>query len=252
MGIPGKGVPGPFFIMLKFSPGKNNSKLAKLEARTGLKVYSLSLLSGHTCPAAKECHSRVENGKIVDGKHTQFRCFSASEEALFTNVFKQRSFNTELLRNCHNTIDKYTALITQSIPINADIIRIHVAGDFFTKNYLKSWIKVANLYPHKIFYAYTKSISFLLNIDLPKNLRITASYGGKFDNLIEQYKLKYAKVVYSPTEADKLNLELDEDDYSAAFGKKSFALLLHGVQPAGSEAGKFVKRGQNTSILSSV
>jgi hypothetical protein len=32
------------------------------------------------------------------------------------------------------------------------------------------------------------------------------------------------------------NLEIDTDDEHAAYGEKDFALLIHGVQPKGSEA----------------
>ena len=38
---------------------KKNAKLDKLAALTGKKVFAFSLLSGHTCPFAKECHSKV-------------------------------------------------------------------------------------------------------------------------------------------------------------------------------------------------
>ena len=42
-------------------------------------------------------------------------------------------------------------------------------------------------------------------------------------------------------QADKDNLEIDHDDTHALFGDKSFALLLHGTQPTGSEANRALK-----------
>jgi len=46
--------------MLKF--GKANAKLEALEKATGRKVYTFSLLSGHTCPYAKDCKSMAMIG----------------------------------------------------------------------------------------------------------------------------------------------------------------------------------------------
>ena len=50
-------------------------------------------------------------------------------------------------------------------------------------------------------------------------------------------------MVFSEAEAEELGLEIDSDDSHAArpdLQNQSFALLIHGVQPAGSEAGKAV------------
>lgn len=95
--------------MLKFSKAnaktqalKNDSELA--DYLTGnRKIYSLDLLSGWSCPHAKDCLSKAvlqDNGKrkIKDGKHTKFRCFSASQEVQYTNVYNSRKHNFDLLR----------------------------------------------------------------------------------------------------------------------------------------------------------
>jgi hypothetical protein len=55
-----------------------------------------------------------------------------------------------------------------------DFIRVHVAGDFYSQEYLNKWITIARQFPHKTFLAYTK------NIDLdfskrPENFRIILS-----------------------------------------------------------------------------
>ena len=76
--------------MVKFS--KANAKIEALKQveslqkyLEGKKVYSFDLLSGFSCPFAKECLSKaVENreGKrtIKEGPDTEFRCFSACQE----------------------------------------------------------------------------------------------------------------------------------------------------------------------------
>ena len=71
---------------------------------------------------------------------------------------------------------------------------------------------------------------------LPENLVLTASRGGKHDDLIDLHGWKEALVVYSEQEAIDKGLEINHDDTHAAFGEENFALLIHGTQPKGSMA----------------
>lgn len=224
--------------LLKF--GKGNAKLGK-------SVHTFSILSGWTCPAAKDCLSKVyvNNGKrtLKDGPDTEFRCFSASQEVVYTGVYNSRKHNIDMLRG--KTREEMVKLLTKSIPAKSDIIRIHVAGDFFNQNYFDAWCQTAKDNPEKLFYAYTKSLKYWLDARkrkiIPKNLVLTASYGGRHDNLIKKNKLRYAQVVYSVKEAEDLGLEIDHDDTHAMKRGDNFALLIHGVQPKGSKAGKAVR-----------
>ena len=73
---------------------------------------------------------------------------------------------------------------------------------------------------------------------------ITASRGGRLDGLIGRHRLREAIVVFEEQAALDRNLEIDHDDSHAAIpsqAKQSFALLIHGVQPKGSTAGKAVR-----------
>lgn len=218
---------------LRFSPG--NAKLKN--------IPSISLLAGWSCPFADECLTKVDliTGKIIDGPNQKFRCFSATQENIFPIVRKQREYNFNLLRSLRSP-QEMAELIQASLPqkIKRNIIRLHVSGDFFNQNYFDAWIIVANNNPHLTFYAYTKSIQFWVNrMDaIPVNLKLTASIGGKQDKLIYKHNLKYNLVVSSPEEAERLGLEIDHDDSHAYGQDKSFAILIHGTQKAGSEMGK--------------
>jgi hypothetical protein len=239
-------------MRLHFAPA--NAKIKALEnssfARKG-KVYSFSLLSGHTCPYAKDCLSKaVEDGQgkrhIEDGPHTQFRCFSASQEVLFSQVYRTRKENHALVELAAVSVSDAAAAILANIPKKATIIRIHVGGDFHTKAYMAAWLEVARLRSDIIFYAYTKSLPFWVSLRdaMPQNFILTASYGGWKDGLIEKEKLRYSKVVFSVDEAKQLSLEIDHDDSHAANPEKreeSFALLLHGTQPKGSKAAEALR-----------
>ena len=252
--------------LLKF--GEPNAKLKKLAKKLKLKLKTFSLPSGWSCPAAKECYSRAdrETGKIKDGKHTKFRCFQASAEAVYPSLRKAVWHNMDLLDAILKDIKqecKWEAmadLIDESLP-KADIYRVHVGGDYFNYNYLIAWSQVAKRHPERIFYSYTKSVhlweKFPLCTDgeragLAPNLILTASRGGHFDSKIEENAFKCAEVVFSEQEATDKGLEIDHDDWHAAFGKESFALLLHGVQPKGSEASKALSEIKKQKRLASV
>jgi hypothetical protein len=221
----------------------------KGNAKLGKKIYTFSIVSGYTCPFAKDCLAKVDriSGKLTDGPDTQFRCFSASQEALFPAVRKSRWNNFEKILNAikNNTL---VDLILKNIPKKATIIRVHVAGDFFNQAYFNAWMQVARNRPDIIFYAYTKSIGFWINQlgNIPSNFKLNASYGGKQDNLIEQYNLKYAKVVFSVEQAG--NLKIDHDDTSAYMRDESFCLLIHNTQPKGSEASKALSKLRKLGI----
>jgi hypothetical protein len=223
--------------LLKFS--KANAKLVRLEKKLGKKIYSFSVLSGWTCPGAKDCLSKAietkDGFKIKDGPHTEFRCFSASQEALYPEVYKQRKHNADLMKG--KTTEELTILMIKSLPKRADIIRLYVGGDIANLNVLKAWINVAIQKPQIVFYGYTKSLNYLVSClkEIPQNLKFTASRGGRYDHLIEEYDLKNAKVVYSTYEAKKLKLPIDVDD-SHCLKKGNFSLLIHAAQPKGSKA----------------
>jgi hypothetical protein len=70
--------------------------------------------------------------------------------------------------------------------------------------------------------------------------------------MIDRLAWKEARVVYSEQEAADLGLEIDHDDEHAAFGKKDFALLIHGTQPKGSAAGEALKQIKKLAKTASV
>lgn len=215
--------------------------------RSMAKIYSFDILSGVDCPFAFNCKSQAEvqedgSRRIKDGPDTKFRCFSASQEVLFTNVYNSRKRNHDAIHELE-TSDAMADALCDALPKNAGVVRIHVSGDMFSNNYFLAWIKVAERNPNVLFYAYTKSLIYWIRNRerVPYNLVLTASYGGRNDHLIEEHNLRSAKVVFSRQEAANLGLEIDNDDSHACDPSKAnqdFALLIHGVQPKGSEAAK--------------
>ena len=230
--------------LLKMSKG--NKKLKN--------TLIFDLPAGKTCPMANECKSYVvmnDNGKtsIKDGENNIFRCYAASQENQYPNVYKARKYNHELILKSlmndngikSNTIDLVNKSIEKHITKNIDKVRIHSSGDFFNGEYLRVWLAVARLNKHLKFYCYSKSLHlFGTNVSIPDNFFLTASLSGKMDRLIHAgYFKRYAIVVNSEAEAIKKGIEhigkpykIDKDD-SSCFKPDPFALLIHGTQKKG-------------------
>lgn len=224
--------------------------------------HSFSLRSGWTCPFAKKCLAKAVEDPITKkrtisrGPDADMQCFSASQEALYPEVYNQRDYNEKLakVRLAKGTSAFAKTMIksiSENIPRSQTYFRIHVGGDFFNKDYLQGWLLVVKAFPDITFYAYTKSYPYFENLTLPPNFIVTHSLGGRYDNEIKKKGLKFAAIVYSEDEAknypwtDKsgqthVGLEIDHDDSHAYSGDKPFALLIHGSQPAGSDASKAV------------
>ncbi|MCH2562997.1 MAG: hypothetical protein MK084_08910 [Prochlorococcus sp. ALOHA_A2.0_50] len=224
---------------------KQNKKLKK--------TLIFDLPSGKTCPKANECLAYVEmnaKGKTVlkEGKNSIFRCFAASQENQYPNVYKARKYNLDLILKSlkgkygfyrtyeliHNSIQKHKTR-------NINKVRIHSSGDFFSGEYLRCWFAVARLNPLMKFYCYSKSLHlFGTNVSIPENFFLTASMGGLRDDLIHKgFFKRYAIVVNSEAEAIKKGIEhmgkpykIDKDD-SSCFKPDPFALLIHGTQKKG-------------------
>lgn len=226
--------------LLKF--GRANDKLKKLENRLGKRLYTISLKAGYSCPGANLCLAKYDAKakQVMDGQGAEFRCFAASLEAVFKGFEANNQHNFDLLRKA-KTEDSMFELIVASVKSlkKPGIIRVHVSGDYFNQSYFKAWMRAAAEFPEINFYSYTKSIHILNECleSIPANFSITCSEGGKFDHLIRG-RFKTAKVVFSVEAAAVLGMEIDHDDYHAAIGTESFALLLHGSQAGGTEASK--------------
>jgi hypothetical protein len=224
--------------------GWGNAKLAD-------SIATLSLPAGWSCPFANLCFSKADRftGQITDGKNMEFRCYAASHECTYTSVRQSRWNNFELLKAAVS-IENMANLIQRSLPFGSYLVRLHPAGDFYSEKYFLAWLNVALSNPATVFYGYTKALPFLVKYkrDIPKNFRFTASYGGTHDHLIAKHRMKYAKVVFSTEEARRAGLEIDHDD-SHAFGDSgSFALLLHGTQPPGTDANEAWKQLRRQDI----
>lgn len=88
------------------------------------------------------------------------------------------------------------------------------------------WLEVAKENPNVEFWAYTKSLDYWVNRlnQIPNNLVLTASYGGRRDELIEKYNLKNVKV-FKSEELVTDNRPIDTKDDYARLKNINFALI---------------------------
>jgi histidyl-tRNA synthetase len=178
-------------------------------------VYEWNLPTGHTCPFALECLVKVDRqtGKF-ENKSNAYRCYAASPER-FPAVRNHRWTNYEYV----------LAGNKPELPKGCTAVRIHAAGDFFNQAYFDMWVEIAKENPDVEFWAYTKSLKYWVNRinEIPANLVLTASAGGRNDELIDQYKLKHVQVVKDETLAPAQLV--DTNDNLARIPELNFYLI---------------------------
>ena len=178
-------------------------------------VYEWNLPSGFSCPFASECLVKVDRvtGKF-DNKSNSYRCYSAMQER-FPAVREHRWKNFDFLRSGGVPI----------IPPQANAVRIHMSGDFYSQDYFDMWLQICKENPSVEFWAYTKSITYWVNrLDsIPDNLTLTASRGGKQDQLIEEHGLKNVEIIKTKEQAN--GRPIDEKDQQARTPNVNFCLL---------------------------
>lgn len=195
-----------------------------------------NLPAGWSCPWAETCLTKAdrETGKLTtrpdrnkDGSPREwpegvepYVCYAARAER-YPNVRKTRWHNFEVARaHVHNS-DVF------DIPGKATHVRIHGSGDFYSEPYFCLWLETAEANPHVQFWAFTKSLRYWVDHldEVPANLALTASRGGKEDHLIDEYGLRTAEVFYDIADVPE-DMVIDTDDAEAMDATApSFALL---------------------------
>ena len=222
-----------------------------------------SLRSGHDCPYAHICHTRVYPDRpsgekirhiaVEQGVPGAVGCYSAALELRFPKTFEAHKRNRDLLDKAANlsalqfwSTTMMVELIDDSLK-HADPrnkykkVRVHVSGDFFSYEYMWAWLRVAERHPNRIFYAYTKSLPFWLQHHhenhIPSNWFFTASAGGRADHLITEYPdvfKRVAHIVIDPNDPAQHKYPVEHGEDEMCFQESGhFDLIVHGGQPAG-------------------
>lgn len=236
--------------LLRF--GHGNAKLPNT-------TMTFALPAGHTCPGALFCLSTAHptSGRITDGPHTLFRCSAASEETR-TSVRDNRWHNFRLLAglNTAEMVDLLDLSLRAQARTYTERVRWFTAGDCWTHHLRDALIEIGRRHPELLFYLYSKHLPLWLEsgrpIQLPDNLLLTASWGGRYDFLLQDGLFpRTARVVNTYEEAAELSLPIDFDDRLAYSPRpRHFAHLVHGTQPRGSVAGRAISDRRKRGLFS--
>lgn len=186
-----------------------NSKLSK----DG--IASINMPPAITCPGAgickQYCYAQVGRQAMGAAKNFRLRAF---------DLFKTdpKKFEQTLKEEIHRA--------------GRRIVRWHDSGDIVNLSYLKIMVSLAKHFPDIKFYTYTKSHKIVQKFgyeNLPHNLKIIQSYGGKHDHLIDT-KYPFAKVFAKEEDIPEGYTDCSNSDYPAATTATQIAILVHGIR----------------------
>lgn len=177
----------------------------------GRYFLSWSITPVDTCPGADKCKSG---------------CFGLTGHYATPSV-KMNLADNYTLSQSDLFVDIMTNEIRRYMYVKNLFIRVHAVGDFYDMDYLKKWVAIANNNPSVTFYAYTKSVMLFKEYgQLPDNMIVIYSYGGKYDNLINPDKDKIAVVFPTLESIPSGYVDCGDDDYNAIINQKT-ALVYH-------------------------
>jgi hypothetical protein len=138
----------------------NGVHISDGNTKTG-KIPAFSLAPGMTCSAAA-CRTCYNEG-----------CYARKLYRLRPTVKKAWDENTDFvlhdLERVENALDKY---LTKHAP---RFFRVHVSGDFVTREYAAAWARIASKHTETRFLAFTKQFDIIRGIEFPGNFSIVAS-----------------------------------------------------------------------------
>ena len=201
-----------------------NTKMKKASG----KVYNWTLpafkaLDGSlTCPNAGKCLSGcyARQGAYIWGT------VKAAHDTKF-KLSKTDSFVNDMVLDIFGKLERLQDSETL-------FIRIHDAGDFYSKEYTRKWFEIMDLFTgfNVKFYAYTKQIAMFKELasEIPSNFRIVSSFGGKQDHLIDTNSDAHAKVFETKEELDAAGYTDCSVDDLEIFGALKVGLIYHGTK----------------------
>lgn len=191
---------------------KNTSKtMGKRVFNFGITAYK-SMTGKLICPFAKDCVKY---------------CYAKKGAYIWGNVKPAFEKRYELTKT-----DNFINLMNSEIKKKkVDFLRIHDSGDFYSKSYIKKWFAIANDNPKVKFYAYTKSFILFQGLNIPDNLDIIFSEGGKHDKLINPKIDRHARIFDNKQELIKQGyIDASKNDLMATkfFNKSNkVGLIFH-------------------------
>lgn len=164
-----------------------NTKLKATSKYLGVRVFNFGIpayksSSGKvTCPFADSC--------------IKF-CYAKKGAYTWSNVKPAFEKRYEISK----TDDFIRQINVEIVKKKIEYVRVHDSGDYYSKEYLDKWIKIAIQNPDVKFYSYTNSVEMLKNTELPDNYDIIFSNSGKQKDLIDKEKDRHTEIFKSSIE----------------------------------------------------
>ena len=108
-----------------------------------------------------------------------------------TTCYKEGCYARKICRirpTVRNAYEENTAIVRENLPffqsyMNAYFdsvaapryFRVHVSGDFFSREYAEAWADIARNHPFTNFLAFTKQFDIIRSVDFPDNFKIVLS-----------------------------------------------------------------------------
>lgn len=156
------------------------------------------------CPNAGACaqlcyaRSGTYNFSNVKAAHKRNLEFVMGDwvNEMIMELRSKRYRPTHIKARYYDLIDQFSLIEFQLnwLSWGGKAVRIHDSGDFFTRDYFKQWLQVIEQTPDVFFYAYTKEVEMTKKFQLPENLVLIYSMGGKQDHLINKELDRHAEV----------------------------------------------------------
>lgn len=157
-------------------------------------------------------------------------CYARKGTYRFRNVRNKHVRNLEMVLN---DLPAWEAQMKEELQhkrfINSHV-RIHDGGDFFSREYLDAWLRIARATPNVIFYAYTKEVQMFKDVvepNPPDNFRWIYSRGGRWDHLILESD-RQADVFPTRESLEAAGYEDQEDsDLLAIYGYHKVGIVVN-------------------------
>lgn len=209
-----------------------NSKMKKM---SGVKTFNWGIPAYRaadgfkTCPNAAAC---------------AIGCYATMGAYMFSNVAKVFESRLKLSQS-----PEFSAVINAELERrHVERLRIHDSGDFYSVDYIQTWLGIMRNNPAVQFYAYTKMVAlFKAHAKagfIPDNFTVIYSFGGTQDKLIDRNVDRHSWVFPSLKALKAAGYaDASKNDSVALGANPKIGLIYHGTKNYENTAWSKVKTG---------
>jgi len=131
-------------------------------------------IAAFNLPPIKSCLNSSTCASFKDAAGKEHKCYATLPYNRYKATKAAWDRNFEIAQNDLPELEAQLVKFFKSY--NGQLFRLHVSGDFFSKEYLGMWVRVTKRFPDVKFLAYTKVYGFFKGLELPKNFSVLLSF----------------------------------------------------------------------------